>query len=175
VNVDSRHGYPIIKALACVYPEAEIRNDALAYVSNGRTILAQLHHEASSTPRNDANTHDQRDSARAVEYLLNMYKDNASKYGGTIEENFQEVFDKYLRVIDDLQIPSDKGLQVFHNMLTGEALRFYSTIRGNCQTLSDAHNLLEAEFMSAARQNAAWRVNLTLYYFVVSSPRPIHH
>jgi hypothetical protein len=156
-NVDSRRGYPIIKALAYEYPEGEIRNGALAYASNGRTILAQPHHEASSTPRNDANTHSQRDSARTVGSLLKMYNNNASKYGGTIKENFQEAFDKYLRVIDDLQIPSDKGLQVLHNMLTGNSLSFYSTIRGNCQTLSEAHDLLEAEFMSAARQNAARR------------------
>jgi hypothetical protein len=60
-------------------------------------------------------------------------------------------------VIDDLQIPSEKGLQILHNMLTGEALRFYSTISNSCQTLSDAHKKLEAEFMSAARQNAARR------------------
>jgi hypothetical protein len=49
VNVDSRRGYPIIKALACVYPEGEIRNDALAYVCSGRMPIAQPSHEASST------------------------------------------------------------------------------------------------------------------------------
>jgi hypothetical protein len=86
-----------------------------------------------------------------------MYKGNASKYGGTVNDNFQEAFDKYLRVIDNLQIPSDKGLQVLHNILTGKALSFYSTIRDNCQTLGDAQTLLEANFMSAARQNAARR------------------
>jgi hypothetical protein len=58
-----------------------------------------------------------------------MYKDTASKYGGTIKENFQDAFHKYLRVIDDLQIPSDRGLQVLHNMLTGEALRFCFRMR----------------------------------------------
>lgn len=157
VQVDSRRGYPIIKALACVYPEGELRDDALAYLSNGRTVTAQPQREASTTPYNDATNYAQRDSARAVGSLLNMYKDDASKYGGTIKENFQEAFDKYSRVIDDLQIPSDRGLQILHNMLTGEALSFYSTIRDDCQTLSDAHKLLEAEFMSAARQNAARR------------------
>jgi hypothetical protein len=86
-----------------------------------------------------------------------MYKDTASKYGGTIKENFQDAFHKYLRVIDDLQIPSDRGLQVLHNMLTGEALMFCSTIRGNFQTLGDAQTLLKAEFMSAARKNVAGR------------------
>jgi hypothetical protein len=59
-------------------------------------------------------------------------------------------------VIDDLQIPSDKGLQILLNMLMCEALSFYSTIRDNYQTFSDAHKLLEAEFMSVALQNAAW-------------------
>jgi hypothetical protein len=29
VQVDSRRGYPIIKAVACVYPEGEVRDDAL--------------------------------------------------------------------------------------------------------------------------------------------------
>ena len=82
MNADSRRGYPIIKALACVYPEGEIRNDALAYVCNGRTSIAQPSHEVSSTPRNVASNCTQRDSARAVGFLLNMYKDNASKYGG---------------------------------------------------------------------------------------------
>jgi hypothetical protein len=173
VNVDSRRGYPIIKALASVYPEGEIRNDALAYVCNGHTPIAHPSHEASSTTHSDISNYTQRYSARAVGSLLNMYKDNASKYGGTIKENFQEAFDKYLRVIDDLQIPSDNGLQVLHNMLTGEALSFYSTIRHNCQTLGDAQTLLGAEFMSAARQNAARR-ELDSLLFRMSSQRPIH-
>jgi hypothetical protein len=60
-------------------------------------------------------------------------------------------------VIDDLQIPSDKGLQILHNMLKSEALSFYTTIRNNCQMLSDARAQLKAEFMSATRQNAAQR------------------
>jgi hypothetical protein len=42
-------------------------------------------------------------------------------------------------------------------MLTGEAQTFSSTIRDNCQTLGDAQNFLGAEFMSAARLNAARR------------------
>jgi hypothetical protein len=157
MSVDSRHGYPIIRALACVYPERQIRDDALAYASNAHTAIAQSYHEGTTNPRNDANNYAQRDSARAVGSLLNMYKDQASKYGRTIKENVQETFDKYLRVIDDLQIPSEKGLQILHNMLTGEALSFYSTISNSCQTLSDAHQKLEAEFMSAAQQNAARR------------------
>jgi hypothetical protein len=128
VQVDSRRGYPIIKALACVYPEGELRDDALAYVSKGRTVTAQPQREASTTPYNDATNYAQRDSARTVGSLLSLYKDDSSKYGGTIKENFQEAFDKYSRVIDDLQIPSDRGLQILHNMLAGEALSFYSTI-----------------------------------------------
>jgi hypothetical protein len=74
-----------------------------------------------------------------------MYKDNASKYGGMIKKNFQEAFDKYLRVIDNLQITSDEGLQVLHNMLTGEALSISSTILDNFQTLGDAQTLLGAD------------------------------
>jgi hypothetical protein len=67
-------------------------------------------------------------------------------------------------VIDDLQIPSDKGLQVLHKMLTGEAISFYSTIRGSFERLGDAQTLLGAEFMSAARQNAA-RLELDFLLF----------
>ena len=87
MNADSRRGYPIIKALACVYPEGEIRNDALAYVCNGRAPIAQPNHEVSSISRNDASNFTQRDKARAVGSLLKVYKVNASKYGETIKEN----------------------------------------------------------------------------------------
>jgi hypothetical protein len=87
VYKDSRRGYPVIRALACVYPERDIRDDALAHASNARTALAKSHHEGTTNPRNDANNYAQRDSARAVGSLLNIYKDQASKYGGTIMEN----------------------------------------------------------------------------------------
>jgi hypothetical protein len=76
--------------LACVYPERDIRDDALAYASNTYTAIAQSHHEGTTNPRNDANNYAQRDSARAVGSLLNMYKDQASTYGGTIKETFRK-------------------------------------------------------------------------------------
>jgi hypothetical protein len=90
VNVHSRRGYPIIKALAYVYPEVEILNDALACVCIGRSSIAPPSHEASSTPHNDNSNYSQRDSGRALGYLPNMSKDNSFKYDGTIKENFQE-------------------------------------------------------------------------------------
>ena len=71
-----------------------------------------------------------------------MYKPDSAKYGGTIDENFQEAFDRYLRAIEDLQLPTTKGLKLLHNMLTGEALSFFSSISATCQTLSDARENL---------------------------------
>jgi hypothetical protein len=65
-----------------------------------------------------------RDSGRAVASILIMYKNDSAKYGETITENFQEAFDRYLRTIEDLQLPTTKGLQLLHYMLTGEALSF---------------------------------------------------
>jgi hypothetical protein len=41
VNVERRHGYQVIKALACVYPEGEIRDDALARLTYNRPVTTQ--------------------------------------------------------------------------------------------------------------------------------------
>lgn len=154
VNVERRHGYQVIKALACVYPEGEIRDDALARLTFNRPVTTQ--HTPNPTT-SDAPNYASRDNGRAVASILSMYKTDSAKYGGTIDENFQEAFDRYLRAIEDLQLPTTKGLQLLHNMLTGEALSFFSSISATCQTLSDARTHLEKEFMSAARQNAARR------------------
>jgi hypothetical protein len=154
VNVERRHGYKVIKALACVYPEGEIRDDALARLTYNIPVTTQhIPHPTTS----DAPKYASRDSSRAVASILSMYKTDSAKYGGTITENFQEALDRYLRSIEDLQLPPTKWLQFLHNMLTGEALSFYSSISATCQTLSDARNHLAGEFISAALQNAARR------------------
>jgi hypothetical protein len=90
VNVERRHGYQVIKALACVYPEGEIRDYALARLTFNRPVTTQHtpHHTTSDAPN-----YASRDSGRAVASILSMYKNDSAKYGGTITENFQEAFD----------------------------------------------------------------------------------
>jgi hypothetical protein len=105
----------------------------------------------------DAPNYASRDSGRAFASILSIYNNYSAKYGGTITENVQEAFDRYLRAIEDLQIPNTKGLQLLHKMLTGETLSFYYSISATCTKLSDARTHLAGEFMSAARQNAARR------------------
>jgi hypothetical protein len=135
-----------------VYPEEEIRDDALARLTFNRPVTTQ--HTPHPTT-SDAPNYASRDSGRSVSSILSMYKTDSARYGGTITENFQEAFDIYLRAIEDLQLPTIKWLQFLHKMLTGEALSVYSAISAPCQTLSDARTRLAGEFMSAARQNAA--------------------
>jgi hypothetical protein len=144
----------------CV-PGREIRDDALARLTLNRPVTTQ------HTPHptiSDAPNYASRDSGRAVASILSMYKNDSAKYGGTITENFQEAFDRYLLAIEYIQIPNTKGLQLLRNMLTGEALSFYSSISATCQTLSDARTHLAGEFMSAARKNDARR-ELDFLYF----------
>jgi hypothetical protein len=47
-------------------------------ISHGRTVTAQPKREASTNPSNDATNYAQRDSARAVGSLFNMFKDDSS-------------------------------------------------------------------------------------------------
>jgi hypothetical protein len=139
VNFDRRHGCQVIKSLAYVYPEGEIRDDALASLTFNRPGTTQhTPHPTTSDAPNYASS----DSGRSVASIASMYRNDSDKYGGTITENFQEAFDRYLRAIEDLQIPNTKGMQLLHKMFTGEALSFYSSISATCQTLSDARTHL---------------------------------
>jgi hypothetical protein len=155
--VERRRGYPVVKALANMYPEGELRNEALSYITPppSQSTSGASQHTTEYTNSDIAN--DRRDEARAVSSLLSVYRDDYSKYGGTVKENFHEAFDKFERVVQDLGITPTKGLQVLHNMLTGEALSYFTSRRSECQTLADARTLLGSEFMSVTRQNSARR------------------
>jgi hypothetical protein len=93
-------------------------------------------HTTNTTNSTDASNSVSRDIGGAVSSILSMYKNDSAKYKGTIADNFHDAFDKYMRAIEDLQLPATKGLQLLQNMLTGEVLGFNFSINANCKTLA---------------------------------------
>jgi hypothetical protein len=86
VPVENKNRRIMIQALLTIYLEGELRDEAQFLVNDrpGRRAASE------------SSVYQTQDFHRAIGSLLHMYKDEFSKHGGIVKENFREAFAKYL-------------------------------------------------------------------------------
>lgn len=82
------------------------------------------------------------------------FKDDRKKFSGAIGEYFNDFVSDYLQAARDYDLTPSQKLHYLHNILTGDAKRFYhNRIEGYAAGFSQAVSMLEDEYYSAVRQD----------------------
>lgn len=82
------------------------------------------------------------------------FKEDKKKFSGAIGEYFNDFVSDYLQAARDYDLTPTQKLQYLHNVLTGDAKRFYyNRIEGYAAGFSQAVTMLQDEYNSAVRQD----------------------
>ena len=101
--------------------------------------------EASSSPQAQAN--------RAAHNVAMRLKDNEKKFSGELGESWMEFVDEYLQICRDYALSPTQKLQYLHNLLRGDAKRFYlDKVDGYATGFQQAVQIINDEYNSYVRQ-----------------------
>ena len=93
-------------------------------------------------------------SSRVHHYISQRFKDKENKYSGNDEEDLFEFFISSETVADDYNMTEDQSLKFLHNLLRGEALRFFNqSVKNYAISYRDAKTRIIRHFNSADVQN----------------------
>lgn len=116
--------------------------------------LSTPRHAVATGPVNDARRDDHQRTARNVHHdIANRFKGKESKYSGSENEDLQEFLAQYSAVARDYQLTASQKRQYLHNLLRGDALRFYNEeIEGRYSTYNESVSVLSSHFNSLDKQ-----------------------
>ena len=162
-----------------LYDEAEEREAATQIagdiIASGRRIRRVT--DENVTSQNGANNNSRATSHSAstgndeqVAHRIAMrFKDESCKFSGDIGQCWNEYVSEYQQVARDYKLTETHKKQFLHNLLKGDAKRFYlNRVHMYTNRFSDAIRMVETEYNSVVRQNRVknYLNNLRLNKFV---------
>ncbi|GAB0489865.1 hypothetical protein MMPV_001091 [Pyropia vietnamensis] len=141
-----------------LYPEAD-----------DRTVATELALEVEAAGRRSRSSNLQRDSTlsgaasaaassasadRAAHNVAMHFRDQAAKFSGDLGESWNEYVAEYQQVARDYELTASQKLQYMHNLLRGDAKRFFlDRVHGTAATFAQAVDMVSAEYNSIVRQD----------------------
>ena len=122
------------------------RNNRSATRREGNVTLSNLTssaHEASSSSSSDRIAHN----------VAMRLKENDKKFSGELGQSWMEFVDEYLQMCRDYSLSPTQRLQYLHNLLRGDAKRFYlDKVDGYASSFQQAVQMIHDEYNSHVRQ-----------------------
>eukprot|EP00170_Pyropia_yezoensis_P002751 contig_11549_g2756 len=82
------------------------------------------------------------------------FRDPAAKFSGNLGESWSEYIAEYQQVARDYELTASQKLQYLHNLLRGDAKRFFlDRVHGTAATFAQAVDMVGAEYNSIVRQD----------------------
>eukprot|EP00171_Calliarthron_tuberculosum_P001155 IDg1155t1 len=82
------------------------------------------------------------------------FKDSSAKFSGDIGESWMEYVAEYQQVARDYNLSPSQKLQFLHNLVRGDAKRFYlNSVESHVNTFRQAVDMISMEYNSVVRQN----------------------
>lgn len=158
-NLEQHPSHRIKMTLAtALYPEAEERSVATEMASEveaagRRSRVAGVQHESAlSTATSAAASGASAD--RAAHNVAMRFRDQAAKFSGNLGESWNEYVAEYQQVARDYELTASQKLQYLHNLLRGDAKRFFlDRVHGTAATFAQAVDMVSAEYNSIVRQD----------------------
>ena len=92
-------------------------------------------------------------SEKVAHNVAMRLKDKDKKFSGDLGESWMEYVDDYLQLCRDYSLSPTQKLQDLHNLLRGDAKRYYlDKVDVNATSFQQATQMLESEYNSAVRQ-----------------------
>ncbi|GAB0496233.1 hypothetical protein MMPV_007545 [Pyropia vietnamensis] len=159
-NLQQHASHRIKMTLAtALYPEAEERTVATELASeieaSGRRSRGPAARGEESTPSTAATATSPGVSVdRAAHSIAMRFRDQASKFSGNLGESWSEFVAEYQQVARDYELTASQKLQYLHNLLRGDAKRFFlDRVQGTAATFAQAVDMVSAEYNSIVRQD----------------------
>jgi hypothetical protein len=90
---------------------------------------------------------------KMAQSMFIRFKDEDKKFTGVIDQSLSEFIDEYIQACNSVGVPRNQRLHHLHNVLGGEAKRFYNKqVQENYATFEEAVAVLEREYSSFPRQ-----------------------
>lgn len=94
-----------------------------------------------------------KESDRCAHNVAMRFRDAASKFSGGLGENWSEYVAEYQQVARDYGLTSTQKLNFLHNLLRGDAKRFYLDRVAHVGSFAQAVEQVSLEYNSVVRQN----------------------
>ena len=92
--------------------------------------------------------------SRIAHNVAMRFKDESAKFSGHIGQSWQEFVDEYLQVTRDYELSPTQRLNYLHNLLAGDAKRFYlDHVQPYAANYQQAIEMVNKEYNSNVRQN----------------------
>lgn len=160
-NLEQNFSHRVVMTLAHgLYEEAE---DTQAAVEMAREIIAAGHRQRPHAPSSSSHAEQSpvprtsgsfSTSTEKIAHNVSMrMKENDKTFSGDFGESWMEYVDDYLQVSRDYNLTPSQRLQFLHNLLRGDAKRYYfDKIDGYETSFQQAIQMFEEEHNSAVRQ-----------------------
>lgn len=145
-----------------VYDDTEDKEAAILIVkdimANGRkpkgtTTNQQGNISISNVPLSSQESPAPLSMERVPHNVAMRLRDKDKKFSGELGESWMEFVDEYLQVCRDYSLSPSRKLQYLHNLLSGDAKRFYlDKVDGIATTFQHAVQLINDEYNSHVRQ-----------------------
>lgn len=90
---------------------------------------------------------------KAAHNVAMRLKDRENKFSGSLEESWMEYVDEYMQICRDYNLSQSQKLQYLHNVLHGDAKRYYlDTVDNYATTFQQAIDMIKVEYNSPVRQ-----------------------
>lgn len=108
---------------------------------------------AGASTATSSDDHSQRENKTAHNIAM-RFRDSGAKFSGDIGESWMEFVAEYQQVARDYSLTPPQKKQYLHNLLRGDAKRFYlDRIENFVNTFQQAVEMIDKEYNSAVRQN----------------------
>ena len=161
-NMHQHSSRRIMMTLATnIYNEPEDTDAATAIVTEimaaGKRMrgdLSRLSEQRSQSTRSNNTPHPSSSSTDKIARNVAMrLKDRDKKFSAALGESWMEFVDEYLQIGRDYSLSPTQKLQYMHNILSGDAKRYYlDRIDGYATSFQQAVELIEREYNSPVRQ-----------------------
>lgn len=157
-NLQQHSSHRVIMTLATslyVDPEDRVAANQLAteLVAAGRRVSGSA---AASQPPSPNRRGDASPAAsdRTAHNIAMRFRDSSSKFSGNLGEAWMEYVAEYQQVARDYDLSQEQRFQFMHNILSGDAKRFYlDKVQSYASSFSQAVDMVSAEYNSIVRQN----------------------
>lgn len=157
-NLQQHSSHRVIMTLATslyVDPEDRVAANQLAsdLVAAGRRVGASA---VASQPSSPARRGDASSTAgdRTAHNIAMRFRDASSKFSGNLGEAWMEYVAEYQQVARDYDLSQEQRFQYMHNILSGDAKRFYlDKVQSYATSFSQAVDMVSTEYNSIVRQN----------------------
>lgn len=158
-NLAQHSSHRIKMTLAtALYPEAEERTIAMELASEveaaGRRSRTPAPQQQSALTTGSSAAAPSAGVDRAAHNVAMRFRDQAAKFSGNLGESWSEYVAEYQQVARDYELNATQKLQYLHNVLRGDAKRFFlDRVHGTAATFAQAVDMVSAEYNSIVRQD----------------------